>query len=508
MGCFHGRGLGTFWIADSGLVEEIKAACSSHFLETDYLGLNRVLAIWKSLEWVRAAQPPMHDLLAGFWVAFVCKKYRTKWKQWEKIDRCYEFARRLAYLNLDSVYCNLLAVSPAAQMIRRMAREDVSGAGALEELKNVLAAYERAVFNTLYHSHAARTVVAFVANRVHRKLRGLGGEGASRLILHWLKVNLPALGDSDHLTGDEKGFSLTARFRSFFVPNPSSVVAWEHDLAKKVRPAAATSILLFPAWDVGMTHIEPDEVFVDVLGNEAPDTRLVGRLISWLADRLDKPHASPNDPYWMEVKRDLADAYRDLLAQAVAALFPTLELRLWPWPLGEIGLWEEEGFGEKALVWFVRGKRLTPILKYMGGAEKPGKFALPCWYELKGVLDLVEKIQQGVLADTAGAASRMLVLTCSVGLRYKDRTGQPRDLLEFDGGVVTIEGRTGRLVFYGLETRSSQTAEACRNRLEDKLQELVKRTDPRYRALIGVVGSINSHSAYIEISLDSRRLTT
>jgi len=302
-------------------VTEIKGSCTSHFLGLDYLALNRVLAIWKALEWACSAPGSLQDLFTKFWVNFVCRHKRNSWKQWEKIDTCYEFARRLAYLNLDSVYCDLPLASPAASMIRRMVRGNTGG-HELGELKNVLAAYERAAFNALYHSPPARRAVAFVADRVHLKLRRLEVAEASSLILHWLKVNPPDLCDPDIVVGDEEPrFSVAAKYRSFFIPNPPSIVGWEQELARKVRPAAAVSILLFPAWDIGMVHLEPDEVLVDVFGSITPDTRLIGRLISWLADRLDRPNASPKDPYWMAVRGDLVEVYRDLLNQAVTALF-------------------------------------------------------------------------------------------------------------------------------------------------------------------------------------------
>jgi len=143
----------------------------------------------------------------------------------------------------------------------------------------------------------------------------------------------------------------------------------------------------------------------------------------------------------------------------------------------------------------------------MAGAQKPPKQLLAYWYELKGVLDLVDKLQKGTLGTGTRPAGRMLVLTCSVGLRYERPSGKVADAVEFDGGVVTIDGRSGRMVFYGLETRSSHTAEKCKHALERKWHDLAERMDAAYRTLLGPVGSVNSHSAYGQVSLDSREIT-
>lgn len=480
-------------------VVDAKRACTEYFLASDYLGLNRVLAIWKALHW--AVAQPLRDLLVTFWVPFVCKDHRPPWRQWRKIDRCYEFARRLAYLNLDSVFCDLPVASPAAPLIRRMVRGDGRDElTSLEDLKTLLAAYERAVFHSLYHSPRARVAVALVAQRVFEKLKSVTQPEAVALITGWLTASPPDLGDRSltQLTGERLAASATARVCSLFVPSLGPIAQYEEDLAKKIKTSRGASILVFPSWEGSATHLEPDEVYVDVIGRRAPDTRAIGRLIVWLGRQFDWTQAREKESFWLYVKNDLVPTYRDLLAQAIAALYDGVELELNAWPLAEFGLWKGQDVAVEGLLWLADGKRRSPVLQYMSTAARPtGEgTAAHRWYELMGVLDLVSSLQRAQAADTS--AYRLLVLTCSIVLKAK---GSGKHIMEFDGGVVRIHTRSGRMVFYGLETRSSETAQACCNDLKRRLRKLARLAGPRRTSLLGPVKSINPHSACAQIRL-------
>jgi len=120
-----------------------------------------------------------------------------------------------------------------------------------------------------------------------------------------------------------------------------------------------------------------------------------------------------------------------------------------PWPLARFGLFPEMPPEEsRGTVWACDADLGDPIARHV---LRNRRSSLPQglrdqYAELLGIRELCNHLRR----KWSGGRRRQWCLLVTASVRFR---GRHRDLMEFDGGIVVVSSRSGRIRWYGLESK-------------------------------------------------------
>lgn len=455
-------------------LDSLREPVRDYLWASDYARVNRILGLLKAAQWVVQNELPnrLGHVLGDFYVWLLFPDTDGNSLQWNKVYRLFELVRRLSYLNLDSSFSD----APVRVIVSRLVGESDTESpnrftvDDLERIMEVLSSYEHVVYWHLYHRPECRSIVAIVAALVHQKLAEAKQPG--ELVRRWLTgSDIGVVFDISYLEQENRINQVASiTTRSHFVSMAGPIARLESDLRRKVmRNAGCASVLSYRPW-LYEARMEPDEFTVDLYSHSKGTPALIGRFIAWVMRELDYREKSSDDVYGLLCKQDIEGIYAALLAHAVLLSYQDVRLELSAWPLSRLGLFPGNDSVDQTRVWASSATLDTPFIEHIvRRRSKPSEPSLRSLQaELQGLVRLRNRLSREMQENSRyeRSVSRFLVLTSSVRLTRGDER-----LMEFDGGIVKVNIRTGAMTFYGLETKSSRSGEHAANSLERRLRE-------------------------------------
>lgn len=468
---------------ESESTRHIVRRANDFVLKHDYLGVARALAVLKLMHMTAAGDPADRQLVLDFLAPFLLDYDLPTSQQWARLRRAFKLARHLAYLTIDAPVSGLQWTPNVSSLFEHQidahpstSLEDVSAV-----LSEVLSPVERLVFNALYHKPEARRETEAIASHVAHHLRRPGN--AEERIADWLTKGLIQqlrLGELPH--GEHIYPIGSATFRShFLLAGPPIRV--EVDAAPRLCDYFIA--LRYNAWNADVL-LEPDEFVVSAFAGRPARPSDVGRFLRWVIETFDA-RRSPRDEVLENFSRaELGKIYVELLGNAVSCWNPALTLKVEPWRLREYGIDHDAIIEDRpGGIWASAADLNDSLLKHV--FRDRYRSIPPELREQYAELTGLRALRNRFRADgrTSRARCRWLVVAGSVRFCSNER-----ELIEFDGGLVKLSLRSGRLHWYGIETKSSGrgAVRSLKKRLAAlKIQAPVRR--------LGV------KSAYVEIEL-------
>jgi hypothetical protein len=463
------------------IVHNIRQKANEFLRDEDYLGISRVLAVLKLLTFSGDEDNWFKEWIISFAAPFLLN-YEDSSYQWEKVSTVFPIIRHSAYLTLDFSLSGLNWGPNVPALIDNIAERSHSFNELANVISEVLSPIEHQVYQNLYHNESVRKEVAILSDQAFRRLKDV--DSPSSLINRWLKYSLfrdLKLGRRQPHAKCEVSASL--RLRSHFSAVLESAVQIEKELrAKRFDLPVASE---YRPWNSDVM-IEPDEIIVDVMTLGQPTTRDVGKLLAWCISKFEDFTAKPQDEFSILRKLELESTYLDLLKRAINLAFPDVDVRFQPWPLAQFGIFKDFlEAASKGGVWAASNRIDDPISKYIfrdRSSHISSKFNAE-YTELQGIASLRRLLMRRWLR----AVPRHKCLLVTGSIRF---TKEERDLIEYDGGILTASSRGGRMTWYGLESKSAGT---------DPAQTLTRKL-----GLMGVsatVYPISSKHAYVKLPI-------
>jgi len=463
---------------------EIRQKANIFLKNKDYLGLARVLVILKLLKFASREDDWFKRWVITFAAPFLLNYEDTTTHQWDKISMAFPIIRHCAYLTLDYSISGLTWGPNVPGLLEAVLSDSDRSLNYISEVVcEVLSPVEREIYRRLYHNEAARREAAIVSNCVYERLNQ--NKNVSTLICSWLRESqLPGLKlDPKQELRQKCHLTATLTFRSHFSALPDSVVKIEDELREKQFDIPI--VFEYRSWNSDVV-LEPNEMIVDIISTEKPTTRGVGKLLTWCISRFESFSARPDDYLSMLRKLDLNATYLKLLSRAIELAFPDTFVRFQPWPLAEFGIFKNLlHSGMMGGIWAANSTINDPVSKYIV-RNRLSKILGPLkatYTEMLGLSKLRKELRHQWLQQKP--RQKCLLITGSV--RF---TNSNRDLIEFDGGILTVSSRSGKLTWYGLESKSRGTDP--KQTLERKIKTL---------NINASIISIDSKHAYAEIAI-------
>src|SRR5690606_7641803 len=381
--------------------------------------------------------------------------------QWGKLRRAFKLVRHLAYLTLDAPITGLQWAPAIPALLQHVL---LAADGRLEDvdaaISEALSPLERATYAAIYHSSRARRETVRVAQQVDDRLEAAADPAGE--VREWLKPWLFRDLGLGRYRPPRVNAVVTLSFRSpFFGPGgrPS-------DIEDQLRAAGFThpGVFEYSAWNSD-AMIEPDEHVIDVQSRYPVRARDIGRVILWIMRHYDDLQADTSSILALWRKADLDLAYRACLARVVEIECPGIALHVQPWPINEFGIFGDfELLEGRGAVWASNGRLDSPIVRRLlrDRSRSIDPDLRPRFHELLGLRALRMRLRMRSAAHEP--RQRWLVVAGGVEF-WRDR----RRLIEFDGALVRISARSGKITFFGLEAKRGR---------ENPLRSLKRRVSP------------------------------
>ena len=186
-------------------------------------------------------------------------------------------------------------------------------------------------------------------------------------------------------------------------------------------------------------------------------------------------------------KQELETGYEQILSKAVETHFPGISVVLDPWKLKGFGLFVGVSNDSKrwGRVWASRSTLDDPYIKYLLRNRRRfvPKELEEEYTELLGLAELRKSLKRKW--GKSRPRCRWLVVSSSVKFQKEGRT-----IIEYDGALLKVSSRSGKMTWYGLEAKSGR---------EDPARSLRKRL--KAIKVEAEVRSLNSSYAYVELPL-------
>lgn len=442
------------WPQPAGVdVTILQDAANDALRVRDYLLISRLLGLLKLLEYSHRG-----DVRARRYIEFISEfifhglRRSQDLYRWRRVEYLFSLLRHISYLNLDASLSGMSWAPDVPTMFHSHMENSTTvsrEATLLDELPEILSPIERAVYRNLYHRPESRLIVAVVADHVHTFLSNVANP--ERVISVWMRrssINTVLRGLQ--LADIQAGYSRIGmiKLRSHFIVAGRPLAGLEAGLkhTSEHRPV----VLRWESWN-SERLIEPDEIIIEnyVKGTARPSH--VGKLLTALTNMFDDWDLDPRDTVGLLRTLDLQSAYLTLLSKALSLLCTSALVKFVPWPLQVFGLFPELSFGEEVGAVWLGGRDLSNrIVRYL---LRDRRRQIPQglrdrYAELWGLRTLRDHIRPH---QQNQSRVRWFVLTCSIRVQKNGR-----DLIEFDGGLVRVTTKSGRMVFYGLETKSGR----------------------------------------------------
>jgi hypothetical protein len=428
-------------------VKAFTAHANDFLLEQDFIGLSRVLAAIKLLEMAPDSNGLTYRVALGLYWPVVAGREPEPSPRWARLRSLFKAIRHAAYLTLDCPFTGIQWLPQIPGLVDQL-KERVEGDTDefVSVLCEVLSPVERIASQTIYHSLAARRNTAWVAECVRTRLLASGNAPAeierwSHLgVLGHLRLNMTNAEVLNHVGG--------VQLRSFFSSDDVSIVATEAKLVS--LGFSHVNVSRYLAWN-SEKLLEPDETIADVFMSRPVTGSDVGRFLAWLIGRYEQLSDDSDDlDYESLMRRDLVASYRQLLERAIALVIPRTSLRLEPWDLGALGVlrireeWQSGG-GIWAADRALEDAHTRRLMRRRKNVELPAQ-----WEFQAAELEGLRRLRTWTNARWKGRIPRKRWLLVPAGVRL---VRENRDLIEFDGGLVEISMRSGRMAWWGLETK-------------------------------------------------------
>lgn len=472
--------------AESVSVQRIIRASSKYLLENDYQAVCRIYSIYKCLLLCESDSHDFFKFITDFYAPFILDTHDNKSIQWEKLKKSFQAVRHIAYTTLDVPFSGL-KWSPNIPSLMDFCIEENKGniGNIFGQISEVLSPIERSIYASIYHRERSRFEMARCSNLISEILKKKGP--ASIEISKWLSKGLY----KDLKTGGNKALKplnhcVSIKIRShFFYTSDISIYGIELDLHRMGFDLSAC--FKYQAWNSD-DMLEPDELIIDVLVSRPPLSKDLGRVMSWFSDKFDKNDADVSDVIKLIEKGVAEEAYAQMISRAIEIFYPGVTLKLISWPLRNWGIFSQHQVMDgKGKIWACRSslddKLISSLLRNRSrsiDSDQKDQYA-----ELLGIKKLREVLKAEM--GKGETRCRWLFLTCSVVFCKDDK-----DLIEYDGGLLRISSRTGKLTWYGLESKNGK---------ENPTRSLSKRL-----GAIGIkkfqVKTISEKYAYVEMPLE------
>lgn len=443
----------------------------------DYLALPRVLAAIKLARAVSDTSDELHPFVDRFAIPFLLEADSGLPHQWNKIRKAFLVIRHLAYLTMDSPYAGLEWAPNVPALLRQLVSDkEATLESIVAGISEALSPLEKAIYTSLYHSSRARLEIAAISGAVTSKLERSSDPG--QLIKQWTAAGLMTdLSLGSRIRARDLDSSGCITLRSHFTSLGTDATQLELELRKAGFAYAVA--LRYLAWNSDVV-LEPDELIVDAIREDVTESKHVGALILWLMFRYEDLGADRDDTFEMLRKNDLERNYLALFDRAFSIRYPQLRIYAEPWPLTSYGLLGGGSLQDgRGAVWASNAKIDTPIANHLlrdRTAQVPRRLR-ERYGELLGVRALRVHLRRE-WRKKRELRQRWLILTSSVRLYSGGK-----EVLEFDGGLLKLSTRGGRLTWLGLESKLGR--ECPKRSLERRLaaaglDATVTKLSPKY----------------------------
>ncbi|MEA3376097.1 MAG: hypothetical protein U9R72_07890 [Chloroflexota bacterium] len=457
----------------------MKWAADRSLKRGDYRVVARVLGVLKMLSFIEGASDDLGNIVRDFGAPFLIGIDTPRSSQWTKLRRAFRLVRHLAYLTLDAPFSGLNwapGIPVFLEQTLASGSDDLAHIDA--QVSEVLSPIERAIYESVYHRPEARRECAVVTACVTERLSSAAQPVGE--IKQWLDCSsFEELGLTADNDPGELNRVANIRLRSHFLSFPEAPVELEEDLKHKGFTHA--SVFRYAAWNSD-TLLEPDETIIDAMTLDAVTPNRVGRLILWTIGRFDDLNTSKDDVFAVLRKNDLESTYSSLLSRALQLKHEGLSFNLKAWPLREFGLLPEISMREnRGAIWASPARLDDPLTRHIvrdRSKRIPGRLR-DQYEELLGI----RKLRQCLRQEWTQKELRQRWLVISASVRF---CSESERLIEFDGGLVKISTRSGRMTWYGLETKRGRHSPSHSLRRRAELLGLggaIRELSPRHAAL-------------------------
>lgn len=464
-------------------VKHIRKEATRVLQEYDYIALSKVLAIIKLFSFAETPTDFIFHFTSYFAAPFLLSYEPNTSQQWSKLRKAHRIVRHLAYLTIDSPLTGIRCIPSIPTLFDDLLK---TADGDLEILANhtseILSPFERLTYARLYHCEEARKDASLLAKHVEEYLSSSGS--FNTIIDSWLRAGLfreLGLGKKPYRKTIKIGASVP--LRSHFVGVDVSPTELEASLNKKGFYLSA--IFYYQAWN-SHTLIEPDELIIDIMSSDTPSTLDIGKFLGWFIANFDNLNAKPDDLFDILKKVEIAEAYAKLLGRAISIAFPLVTVNLKPWRLSQFGILadtlpEYSSCG----IWAAKATLDDPITRHIiwDRSKSIPAHLKDNYEEILGI----KALRKRLLKQCRGRHLRHKFLVVTGSVKFRGRT---RDLMEYDGGILKIAPRGGKLTWYGLESkRGSEDPATC---LKKKLRRV---------RISAPVTQLSSNHAFVELTL-------
>ncbi len=458
------------------IAKKFKPLAAQILRREDYQGLSRVLSVMKLIALCGDADDDLRTVVSDYAGPFLLGTDDPPSFQWPKLRAAFKLVRHLAYLTLDTP-CTGLTWSPRIPALLQQTL--TAGSTDLSEIvtvvSEVLSPIERAVYKSIYHSSEARKECAITSRLVYDRLSHSANAGDE--ILNWMKLGLQRdlrLGRRPSVESLQRVASFP--IRSHYLPELDPPTQIELELRK--RGFSHPVVLKYNSWNSDALF-EPDEVIVDVLKTGVVSADEVGSLILWVMSRFEEADASPSSTLATWQKNEIEPVYSALLSQVVWSCRTGWTLRVQPWPLSDFGLFRNTDMQEgRGGIWASNSRLDDAIARHLFRDRSKGIAAerRDNYVELDGLRKLRRQLRNKW--HQKEPRQRWLILMGSVQL-----WAASHPIIEFDGGLIRLSTRSGKMTLYGMESKTGNQSPAAslRRRLkESQIRAEVQTLPPKH----------------------------
>ncbi|MGH8279524.1 MAG: hypothetical protein ACRETQ_08180 [Gammaproteobacteria bacterium] len=445
---------------DRSYRDELVRQASNLTGQSDYQALARVLAVKKLFAWELSVDGLLKNHFRDWMARFLLQSYTAGEPKFEKIQSAWNLIRHAAYLTIDLPMSGLHWSVNIPRAFESICINSHSDANELaSDFSESIAQTERQLFHVIYFSANARKETTITAHNIYEFLKKKCNN-PEKQIDNWLCKGLLSELRTKRWHSNNYSTLCSTKWRSMFYFSAEPLSDIETQLRTKTKQIAGA--MQYDPWS-SPNILDAPEIFIDVYGPKQYAVSSVGKVMCWLFDKHDE-HPAERSDLNDAVKRDLSRAYFDCMKRLTELLMPECTLKLDPWPLNRFGinLGGEKGVG----IWSATNDLNDVYTKFiLRDRSKSVNGAYKTQYnELLGLKNLRSHLKK----EWGLASKRHLCFLISASIKVLKKQ---KSIIEFDGGLLTISRRSGKVVWYGLESKSgSENPAASLQRRLNRLQ--------------------------------------
>lgn len=451
----------------------------------DYVSISKVLAVKKLFSWCESENCWLFDFVSYFAAPLLLEYTDEHATQWQKINEAFKLIRHLSYLSMDIPFSGQNWAPNVKDLVDHQFRIFNDSIVSLSEsVSELLSPIERNVYEVLYHSESARREAAIFSHKTYEKLKvssdpfGQIDRWLSKGIVRDMKLG-------KRLNKESLESIVSIRTRSHFTSTDEQPSALEGQLVALgfTHPIA----FKYTSWNTDKLF-EPDESIIDIFTTKKTKATDIGSALYWFISCFDRMDSQPDDFLDVTNRIELDPVYRLFFSKAVERYFPEMRVELESWNLRKFGLFKEISFPiYKGSVWAASATLDDQFTKYLvrDRRNKVLNSDKDDYQELMGI----NKLRRYLKASWKSKKPRCRWLIITASIKFYSKTGKT-PIIEYDGALLKIASRSGKLTWYGLESKNGN--ENPHKSLKKRLEVLGIDVEPT---------KIDSKSAFVEIEL-------